>query len=476
MIISLKHLLTLAAVFFGIWAACHAILNKRNPRGAALWLVIIILLPLAGPFLYWVLGINRIHRRALQRARKKTGAGRRVYSSEHIVQDFPGDGRFKTLNLLATTATRRPLLAGNSIEPLFDGNETFPAMLEGIGRAKNSVTLSTYILDRDAVGTRVVDSLCTAAKRGIEVRVLVDGLGTSRSALKMASRLRDAGAKISVFHPLPWLPFRRPSINMRNHRKILVIDGQLGFTGGINISGRHFFSKYWEKELVRDVHFRIMGPVVEEMQEVFAEDWYASAGEVLEGDVFFSRPSGEADAYARAVASGPDENFEKIYEIVIGAVHTAGETITIVTPYFIPDRPLVQALRSAVLSGVEVRIFLPARSDHMVVTWASNAHLSELLDSGVSVYWTAPPFVHSKLMIIDGLWSLIGSANIDPRSFRLNFEFDIEVYDRDLAKKLSTYADGLKEGAELLNSDMLLERPLARRLCEGVAKMFAPYL
>ena len=212
------------------------------------------------------------------------------------------------------------------------------------------------------------------------------------------------------------------------------------------------------------------------MQEVFAEDWYASAGEVLEGDVFFSRPSGEADAYARAVASGPDENFEKIYEIVIGAVHTAGETITIVTPYFIPDRPLVQALRSAVLTGVKVRIFLPARSDHMVVTWASNAHLSELLDSGVSVYWTAPPFVHSKLMIIDGLWSLIGSANIDPRSFRLNFEFDIEVYDRDLAKILSSYADGLKEGAELLNSDMLLERPLARRLCEGVAKMFAPYL
>jgi len=476
MIISFRYLLTFIAVFFGIWAAGHAILNKRNPRGAALWLAIIILLPLAGPFLYWVLGINRIQRRALVRARKKTGAARRVYSSEYIVQDFPGDGRFKTLNLLATRATRRPLLAGNSIEPLFDGNETFPAMLESIGGAKKSVTLSTYILDRDAVGIRVVGSLCVAAERGIEVRVLVDGWGTSRSALKMASRLRDAGAKVSVFHPLPGLPFRRPSINMRNHRKLLIIDGQLGFTGGINISGRYFFSKYWEKELVRDVHFRIKGPVVEEMQEVFAEDWYASAGEVLEGDVFFSRPREEADAYARAVASGPDENFEKIYEIVIGAVHTAGETITIITPYFIPDRPLVQALRSAVLTGVEVRIYLPARSDHPLVTWASNAHLNELLDSGVSVFWTAPPFVHSKLMVIDSFWSLIGSANIDPRSFRLNFEFDIEVYDRDLADKLGAYADGLEEGAVLLNSDMLLGRPLSRRLCEGIAKMFSPYL
>ncbi len=476
MIISFKHLLTFTAVFLGIWAAGHTILNKRNPRGAALWLVIIILLPLAGPFSYWVLGINRIRRRAQVRARKKRGAVCRIYSSERIVQDLPGEGRFKTLNLLATRATRRPLLAGNSIEPLFDGNETFPAMLEGIGGAKKSVTLSTYIFDRDAVGTRVVDSLCAAAGRGIQVRVLVDGLGTSRSALKMASRLRDAGAKVSIFHPLGALPFRRPSINMRNHRKILIIDGQLGFTGGINISGRHFFSKHWEKALVRDIHFRIKGPVVEGMQDVFAEDWYASAGEVLEGDVFFSRLSEEADAYARAVASGPDENFEKIYEIVIGAIHAAGETITIVTPYFIPDRPLVQALRSAVLTGVEVRIFLPVRSDHTVVTWASNAHLPELLDSGVSVFWTAPPFVHSKLMIIDGFWSLIGSANIDPRSFRLNFEFDIEVYDRDLAKKLSTYADGLKEGAVLLNSDMLLGRPLSRRLCEGLAKMFSPYL
>ncbi len=476
MIISFKHLLTLTSVFFGIWAAGHTILNKRNPRGAALWLVIIILLPLAGSFLYWVLGINRIHRRAQARARKKRGAVCRVYSSECIVQDLPGDGRFKTLNLLATRATRRPLLAGNSVEPLFDGNETFPAMLESIGGAKKSVTLSTYIFDRDAVGIRVVDSLCAAAERGIQVRVLVDGLGTSRSALKMASRLRDAGAKVSVFHPLPGLPFRRPSINMRNHRKILVIDGKLGFTGGINISGRHFFSKQWEKELVRDIHFRITGPVVEGMQDVFAEDWYASAGEVLEGDVFFSKPHEKADAYARAVASGPDENFEKIYEIIIGAVHAAGETVTIVTPYFIPDRPLVQALRSAVLTGVEVRIFLPARSDHTVVTWASNAHLSELLDSGISIFWTAPPFVHSKLMIIDGFWSLIGSANIDPRSFRLNFEFDIEVYNRDLAEKLTDYTDGLKKEAILLNSDMLLARPLYKRLCEGVARMFAPYL
>jgi cardiolipin synthase A/B len=476
MIISLKHLLIFTSVFFGIWAAGHAILNKRNPRGAALWLVIIILLPLAGSFLYWVLGINRIHRRALARARKKRGAVCRVYSSERIVQDLPGGRRFKTLNLLATRATHRPLLAGNNVEPLFDGNETFPAMLESIGGAKKSVTLSTYILDRDAVGIRVVDSLCAAAVRGIQVRVLVDGLGTSKSALKMASRLRDAGAKVSVFHPLPGLPFRRPSINMRNHRKILVIDGQLGFTGGINISGRHFFSKNWEKELVRDIHFRITGPVVEGMQDVFAEDWYASAGEVLEGDVFFSRPREEADAYARAVASGPDENFEKIYEIIIGAIHAAGETITIVTPYFIPDRPLVQALRSAVLTGVEVRIFLPVKSDHTVVTWASNAHLSELLDSGVSIFWTAPPFVHSKLMIIDGFWSLIGSANIDPRSFRLNFEFDIEVYNSDLAEKLTDYADGLKKEAIPLNSDMLLTRPLYRRLCEGVARMFAPYL
>ena len=477
MIITFQHIAVLAAIFSGLWAAGHVILKKRNSRGAALWLIVVLLLPLAGPFLYLVLGINRIQRRALQRASIKTGIENRIYRSDFIAKSPPCDGRFNSLHRLATRTTKRPLLAGNSIYPLFDGNEAFPAMLQCIGGAIRSVTMSTYILDRDVVGLRVIDSLCSAAQRGVEVRVLVDGLGTSRAALKMASRLKEAGASISVFHPLTWLPFRRPSINMRNHRKLLIIDGYCGFTGGINISGRHFFSRYRQKEIVRDVHFRVTGPVVEEMQEVFAEDWYASTGEILDSDAFFSDPeNSEQGAYSRAVASGPDENFEKIYEIVIGAVHAAREKVTIISPYFIPDRPLVQALRSAVLSGTRVQVILPERSDHTTVTWASTAHLTELLDSGVSVYWAPPPFVHSKLMIIDGFWSLVGSANFDPRSFRLNFEFDLEVYDRDLAKRLDAYANELRAESTALTSAMLLSRPLYVQLLEGIARIFSPYL
>ncbi len=476
MLDSLKNILQLAAIFTGLLAAGHVVLTKRNSRGAALWLVAVLVLPIAGPFLYWVLGINRVQRRGLQRARKKTGIEDRVYKSDFIAKSPPGDGHFESLHRLATRTTRRPLMEGNAIHPLFDGNEAFPAMLQEIGGAKSSVTLSTYILDRDAVGLRVIDALCGCALRGIEVRVLVDGLGTSRAALKMASRLKDSGADISVFHPLTWLPFRRPSINMRNHRKLLIVDGRCGFTGGINISGRYFFSRYWEKEIVRDVHFRVTGPVVEEMQEVFAEDWYASTGEILDTEAFFPDPVKGQGAFSRAVASGPDENFEKIYEIVIGAVHAARKRITILSPYFIPDRPLVQALRSAVLSGTQVKVILPRRSDHMIVTWASTAHLVELLKSGVSVYWAPPPFVHSKLMVIDGLWSLVGSANFDPRSFRLNFEFDLEVYDRTLAERLERYANELKAESTALSSSMLLNRPLYRRLCEGAARMFSPFL
>jgi len=349
-------------------------------------------------------------------------------------------------------------------------------MLEVIGGAQRSITLSTYILDRDAVGLRVIDSLCAAADRGCQVRVLVDGLGTSRKALKMASSLKEADAKLAVFHPLYGLPFRRPGINMRIHRKILVVDGKSGFTGGINISSRHFFSRHRTGELVRDIHFKVAGPIVSAMQEVFSDDWMAATGEVLDENIFFSVPERSGESLIRAVASGPAENFEKIYEIVLGALRTAREEVVIMTPYFIPDRPLIQALRSAVLSGVDVQVLLPAKGDHISVQLASAAYLPELVEAGVSITLVPPPFIHSKLLVVDRRWSLVGSANLDPRSFRLNFEFDLEIYSSKLAEELVLYAENIMEGTEKLTLEKLLSRPVGWRILEGTAKLFSPYL
>ncbi|UCG37945.1 MAG: cardiolipin synthase, partial [bacterium] len=422
-------------------AAGHVLLRKRDPRGSALWLVLIVLLPVAGPAFYWILGVNRLYREKVVQARREAARG----SGMHRSRSSAGAGRVQppamsAMNRISERITGEPLVEGNLIDPLYEGNQAFPAMLTAIGAAQRSVNLTTYILDRDAVGRRIVHSLCDAARRGVQVRVLVDGVGTSRAALAMAHRLRGSGASLAVFHPLPLFPFRRPSINLRNHRKILIVDGKVGFTGGINLTSRHLSTRMEKEELARDVHFRVEGPVLASMQEVFADDWYASQGEIIEGDLFFPELPRAGECIARAVASGPDQDLEKIYQIVLAVLRSARDRVVIMTPYFIPDRAIIQAVRTAVLAGVAVDLLLPAKSDHPLVQMASMSFLPELIETGVRAIMVPPPFVHSKLMIVDGTWSLIGSANLDPRSFRLSFEFDLEVYSRQLAVELERYA------------------------------------
>lgn len=458
-------------------ASSHIVLNKRDPRGAGLWLAMTIFLPFAGPVLYWILGINRVKRSSAVRTRRRSRPGwahwhpERKEPSEEILLSELG-----ALAEISERITGEPLLPGNTIDPLYEGNRAFPAMLAAIGAAERSINLSTYILDRDAVGSRIISALCTAAQRGVQVRVLVDGLGTSRSAIAMARRLRDAGAMLSVFHPLFGSWIRRPSINMRNHRKLLIIDGRMGFTGGINISSRHFLTPWKKVEPIRDIHFRVTGPVVEHMQAVFAEDWFTARGELLDSHSFLVAPEGTGKALVRAVSSGPDEDLERIYQLILGALRCAKDHVLIMTPYFIPDRAIIQALSTAVLAGVKVEVLLPEKSDHPLVQSASMAYLAELMESGVRVTLVPPPFVHSKLMVVDGMWSLIGSANIDPRSFRLNFEFDLEVYSQEFAALMLNYSEEMSSEGGVLTIEALKSRPLARRLLEGAVKVFSPYL
>ena len=471
--------IVLVAAWAAITAAAtlHILLKKRDPRGAALWLAITGLLPFAGPVLYWILGINRVKRSSTVRARRRSRPGWVHWSPDHTsLLDEKLYPELGSLNDISGRITGQPLLPGNTVEPLYEGNQAFPAMLAAIGAAERSVNLSTYILDRDAVGSRIINALCTAAHSGVEVRVLVDGLGTSRSAIAMARRLHGAGAMLSVFHPLFGLWVRRPGINMRNHRKLLIIDGKVGFTGGLNISSRHFFTPWKKVETIRDIHFRIMGPVVEHMQAVFAEDWHSSKGELLDSDRFLGKPDYQGEALARAVSSGPDEDFERIYQLILGALRSAREHVLIMTPYFIPDRALIQALCSAVLAGVRVEILLPEKSDHPLVQKASMAYIPELIENGVKVQLVPPPFVHSKLMIVDGAWSLIGSANIDPRSFRLNFEFDLEIYSREFATRMLNYSEEMSSDGTALSIETIKNRPLGTRLLEGAVKVFSPFL
>ncbi|MBN2721131.1 MAG: PLDc N-terminal domain-containing protein, partial [Proteobacteria bacterium] len=455
----------------------HAALRKRDPRAAAMWMAISIFIPFAGALSYWVFGINRLKRPTAFPARKRSRRRGLKHRTPHPAILPPGTPPgVSAMEGISRRVTGRPLVPANRIVPLYEGNEAFPAMLTAIGAARKSINMSTYILDKDAVGQRTIAALCAAAREGVQVRVLIDGVGTDRSAIAMARKLREAGAKLAVFHPLFGLPFRKPSINLRNHRKLLVVDGKVGFTGGLNITSRHFFTRLKKKPPVRDIHFRVEGPILLQMQEIFAMDWQASRGEVLEGEDFFPQPDHPGVDLIRAVPSGPDEDLEHIYEIVLGALRSARNHVLIMTPYFIPDRVIMQTMKSAVLAGISVSLFLPKKGDHPIVQWASNTYLPELLKSGVRIVLIPPPFVHSKLMLMDDAWSLIGSANLDPRSFRLNFEFDLEVFSPDLTIELRNYAERLAAAGTLLKPGMLEGRPLGVRLLEGVVRIFSPFL
>jgi cardiolipin synthase len=454
----------------------HAILNKQDTRATVAWVGVIWFAPIVGSLLYLLLGINRIHRRASQ---KRSGMVRRqgesdlvAFTPDALEQFVPDD--MKPLSRLSSRVSRQPLLAGNRVEPLADGESFYPRMLAAIRGAQRSIGLSTYIFNRDPTGLEFADALAAAVKRGVEVRVLVDSVGLRYSMPSIERVLRRARVPMAQFMPtrMPWaLPF----MNLRNHRKILVVDGRSGFVGGANIAEGHRLDRQ-PSHPVRDLHFEVEGPVVTELQAVFAEDWAFARGEVLDGDCWFPPPETPGAVLARVIADGPDERFDTLRQIISGALSLARRRIRIITPYFLPDATLQDALATAALRGVEVDIILPQSNNLPLVDWASRAQLENLLRWGCRIGFAGGPFDHSKLFTVDGHWSLVGSANWDPRSLSLNFECNLECYDEWLAGELDRFFEARLAESRAFTLEDLAARPLPRRLRDGIARLFSPYL
>ncbi len=301
-------------------------------------------------------------------------------------------------------------------------------------------------------------ALGEAARRGVEVRVLIDAMGIRYSWPSILLTLQRERVKHARFLP-PWYPL---SINMRVHRKILVVDGRVGFTGGMNIRVGHCLQRQ-PKNPVQDLHFRVKGPVVTQLQEVFADDWLFTTGEALRGDSWFPPTESAGQVLARGVVDGPDENFEKLLWTLLGALSIARHSVRIITPYFLPDPAVVSALNLAAMRGVQVDILLPARNNLPLVMWASRAMWWQVLQHGGRIWLTPPPFDHSKLMLVDGCWVLLGSANWDPRSLRLNFEFNLECYDTDLAQRLESWVETKRKGAHPVTLEEVDGRSLPAR-------------
>jgi cardiolipin synthase A/B len=309
---------------------------------------------------------------------------------------------------------------------------------------------------------------------GVEVRVLIDAMGIRYSWPSIRRTLREEAVRYALF--LPSLAvWHLMTLNMRTHRKILVTDGRVGFTGGMNIRADHCFERHASRP-VQDIHFRIRGPVVTQLQEVFADDWLFTTGEALRGDSWFPILEKAGHTLARGVTDGPDENFEKLRWTLLGALSIARHSVRIVTPYFVPDPAVMSALNVAAMRGVQVDIVLPARSNLPFVLAASRAMWRQVLEHGCRIWLTPPPFDHSKLMLVDRGWVLFGSANRDARSLRLNFEFNVEGYDVELACQLEELVETKLRAAHRVSLQEVDGRPLAIRLRDGIAGLLTPYL
>jgi cardiolipin synthase len=453
-------------------ASTHAVLHKRDSRAAVLWLGFIWFVPVLGPVLYISLGVNRVRRHALS-----LRIGR--VPQKPVPPDLGEPHRLEAehLRLLARVVDRvttRPLVAGNRVQALVNGDEAFPAMLAAIESAAMSISLASYIFDNDRAGNRFVEALGRAVARGVQVRVLIDDAGARYSLPSIVGKLKRARVPMARF--LPTLaPWRFTTMNLHNHRKLMVVDGRIGFTGGMNIrQGNVLADKPGQP--VRDLHFKVEGPVVAQLQEAFANDWAFCKKKILTGNAWFPDLKESGSVIARAITDGPDEDFEKVRWTLLGALSCAQSSVQILTPYFLPDLTLVGALNLAALRGVQVDIVLPGRSNLRVVRWASRAMWWQVLERGCRIWLTPPPFDHSKLMVVDNHWVFLGSANWDPRSLRLNFELNVECYGRDFADAMEAVVQSKLRGARQVTLEEVDQRPLLVRLRDNVARLFTPYL
>jgi cardiolipin synthase len=461
---------------FSFVSAGHALLYKRDPRSSLGWIWVCLSLPLVGPLIYWSMGVNWIRRKAQQ-----WQEGGRFLSTGEL---FPAQsaavapylpGRAAALGELCCLSDRvvgNGLVAGNRITPLAGGETAYGEMLSAINAARGSIHLSTYIFDGDGTGARFAAALTAAVGRGVAVRVIIDALGEKYSRPTARSLLKGSGVEIGRFLPLRQGIY----INLRNHRKILVVDGQTGFTGGMNIGDRHLAGRPAGPPPVRDIHFKVEGPVVRDLQQVFLEDWFFVTGEARNDTSLFPQLAPAGAALGRVVADGPDKEFRKIHGILMGALACARERVNIVTPYFIPDRAMISALVTTALRGVRVTLLLPSCNNLPVVHWASRSYLWELLQHGIRVFYQPPPFVHTKLFQVDGIWSLIGTANLDPRSLRLNFEVNMEVYDEAFGTGLEAEFDRAVAQSTEMTLAAIDGRPIPERVRDSLAKLFSPYL
>ncbi len=469
----LKAYLTAAYFAYLLWIVAWIVLQKREPAATLSWVLSLAALPYLGLLIYYLLGPQKVKRQRLRRGRSRSGM-------EHYSSVCPPDADCTELAKVAQATCGIPPSTATRVDWLIDGGATYEAILAAVANARDHIHLEYYIFNPDQVGTALRDALIERARAGVKVRLLLDAVGSSHVGQRFLAPLHEAGGETAWFHPAQLLkPFKRPWVNMRTHRKLVIIDGQLAFTGGINITDEE--DERIRADAYRDLHMRVEGHVVRNLQLVFIEDWIYATGQgrpAFEGQQLWpkdtpSRADGDIDA--QVLVSGPDSSWETIHRLHVSAIHEARERVWLVTPYFVPGEAARMALTSAALGGLDTRLLVPTMSDSRLVTWAARSYFDELLEAGVRIFEYGPRMLHTKALVADDELCIVGSANFDNRSFRLNFELSMMYRDRTLTGELAGFL--AREMASAREVQFNRHRPLWRsRLPEAVARLTSPLL
>jgi cardiolipin synthase len=464
------------------------VMTKPDATSAVAWGLLIVFLPFLGPVLFYVFGYQHVNR-PLKRKRRHKASYMLLYPRRermHAGGAGPEDTAWRQslparMAALADRFGAQPMTRGNAIDFYHEGQPAFDAMLEAIRGARHHIHLETFIFRTDATGMVFLEALTAKARQGVKVRLLYDAMGSHQLWHRHLATLLDAGGLSSVFLPLN-LFRRRLQINMRNHRKITVVDGDVGFLGGLNV-GDEYLGKHPRFGFWRDTHLRVRGPAVADLQRVFAEDWNFAAGELLtdpldEGsERAYYHPQEVGGPYlAQLIDSGPDRELKGIREIYFAAIQSARRRVWIASPYFVPDAGLRDALRHAGYLGLDVRLLCQFRPDKWLPQYAAQYYWAEMLDAGVKVYQYTRGMMHSKVVLVDDDWASVGTANLDNRSLHLNFEVNCLIYARQAVAELEeAYLRDLQTAIRL-ERHVYARRPFATRLAENACRLLSPVL
>ncbi|WP_029166274.1 MULTISPECIES: cardiolipin synthase [Aminiphilus] len=482
----LPHVLTLYAVLIGV----IVLLENRNPDRTLAWILVLVLLPVVGLLLYLFLGPRigkgKIHEEYAHRHPSRRRAAMEKRATEQLrflrsrtrlkekLEPLP----WKTMTLLLNIS-KSPVTIRNHVTVLTNGNATFQALFRDIASAKRTVHLEYFAISNDGIGRKLKELLERKAREGVTVRLLYDAVGSWKLGPEYVQDLRDAGVAVSPFLPVSF-PVLRRRFNYRNHRKIAVLDGRVGFVGGLNI-GDTYLGKNRRLGFWRDTHLRIEGEGVAQLQTVFASDWLFCRKETIpEEELHPESASSAAPAtlprtFLQIVSSGPDTDWSAIFQGYFSLITSARKRLWITTPYFVPDGSILMALKTAALNGVDVRLLLPSKPDHFIVYWATRSNLDELLASGVRVFCYTGGFVHAKIVLADGVAS-VGTANMDIRSLEINFEVQSFIYDRAITARLEKdFLNDLGQSKEL-DLHRRRHRPLYERFLESTGRLFSSQL